>query len=263
MTNLILLFMIYGVLGWFVEVIYVGILSGKFYNRGFLYMPFLPIYAFGALFLTLTLQPNYGPLIVYVLAVFYTSCLEYATSVIMERLFHTRWWDYSAIKYNLNGRICLRNSLLFGILGLVVIYGLNPVFEQLITSLSTEAKRLIANGFLIILIIDLYFTLHKVSNLPLRDIRIISGKVKAYQRGKLKELDQLIDELDDFDIKHELSNFTRNISNQIKHPKLMLSLVFTIIIVIGLVTNSLVIIQLIALSIIILVFIGLYNYRHK
>ena len=44
-----------------------------------------------------------------------TSALEYFTSWFMEAVFHMRWWDYSRKKIQLNGRICLQNSLLFGL----------------------------------------------------------------------------------------------------------------------------------------------------
>ncbi len=262
MTNLILLFIIYGLLGWCVEVLYVFALSGRLYNRGFLHMPFLPIYAVGGIFITLALNPIYGPLNVYILGVVYTSILEYITSVVMERFFHTRWWDYSNIKFNVHGRICLRNSLLFGILGLIVIYGLNPIFEQLIISIPTAIKSSIINIFLIIFIFDLYITLHKVSNLPIRDIRIISGKVKAYQQGKLKEIDQLLTELDDLKLKHEIFEFTHNISNRFKSQKWFL-LILSITAIIGLFTHSLIFIQIIIIIAILIMFAYIYNRRHK
>ena len=45
------------------------------------------------------------------------SILEYSTSYILEKIFNTRWWDYSMDKFNINGRICLGTMIPFGILG--------------------------------------------------------------------------------------------------------------------------------------------------
>ena len=44
----------------------------------------------------------------------------------MEKLFKARWWDYSEYKLNLNGRICAATMIPFGILGVLVVYYLNP-----------------------------------------------------------------------------------------------------------------------------------------
>ena len=62
--------------------------------------------------------------------------LEYFTSSIMEKLFKTRWWDYSNRKFNLNGRICGENALLFGLGGVIIIYVIHPFLRTILSSLN-------------------------------------------------------------------------------------------------------------------------------
>lgn len=267
MTNIILLFIIYGLLGWIVEVLYVRYNSGHFYNRGFLHMPFLPIYAVGAITITISLQSLTNPLLVYGLGVIVTSILEYLTSFIMERLFHTRWWDYSHYKYNLNGRICLKNSLLFGVLSLVVIYGLNPLFFKVISIISEPSKQLIVNIFTGLFIVDLAYTLRNVSNMPIRDIRIISGKVKAYRDGKLRNLEELFDELNeyrhnDLSFREDLKDYTHKLAEKHQiHNLLLAALAF--ILVVGIIIGNIIILELISVIIVITISLYFYNRRHN
>ena len=50
----------------------------------------------------------------------------------MERMFNMRWWDYSNRFLNINGRVCLINSILFGIMGIIIIYFVHPSIKYLI-----------------------------------------------------------------------------------------------------------------------------------
>lgn len=105
-----MLFFIYAILGWIIETTLVSIEKRKFVNRGFLIGPYCPIYGFGGLAITILLK-NYtkDPIVLFLMAVIICGTLEYFTSYIMEKIFKARWWDYSAKKYNINGRICLEN----------------------------------------------------------------------------------------------------------------------------------------------------------
>lgn len=262
MINLIMLFIIYGCLGWIVEVAYVRILTGNFYNRGFLHMPFLPIYATGAVIVTVTLQSIDNPVLLFFFTVILTSILEYGTSAIMERLFHTRWWDYSKVRFNINGRICARNSLLFGVLGLFVIKISNPFFFNLIDKVSFYTKTTIVDLFIALFIIDLAYTLRNVSNLPIRDIRIISGKVKAYRDGKLKSLEELLEELEEFKLRDELKKYTNRFADKFEIHRLLIS-AFTIIIIFGLILNNIIVLELLLIIIVLAIFGIFYNIKHK
>ena len=122
-----LLFIIYSVAGWCMEVICKLIQYKRFINRGFLIGPWCSIYGYGALLITFLLQKyTDDALVLFVMAIVVCGTLEYLTSYFMEKIFKARWWDYSQRKFNLNGRICLGTIIPFGLLGLFIMYVSNP-----------------------------------------------------------------------------------------------------------------------------------------
>ena len=122
-----LLFMIYSVIGWCMEVTCKLIQHKRFINRGFLIGPYCPIYGYGAILITILLKKYiYDPWVLFVMAILVCGTLEYLTSFFMENIFKARWWDYSQRKFNLNGRVCLGTIIPFGILGLFIMYVSNP-----------------------------------------------------------------------------------------------------------------------------------------
>jgi uncharacterized membrane protein len=157
---------IYSFIGWIVEVLYVFATSQKLENRGFLTGPFLPIYGVGALFLILLVYPYVdNPFVVFIASVLITSALEFFTHLALDKLFHIRLWDYSSRPFNLQGRICLQNSLLFGVLALFLIYVLHPVVTSVVKGLPATASIAIASTLLGILVFDAansFFSLAKV-----------------------------------------------------------------------------------------------------
>jgi uncharacterized membrane protein len=131
----------------------------KFINRGFLIGPILPIYGFGVLLILASIKPNDNILMVLLKSVFVCSVLEYFTSWVMEVFFKTRWWDYSRRKFNINGRICLDTMIPFAILGLLVVYVLNPFLNYVIDHASIISNTVFASIFMILLVMDFIVTL--------------------------------------------------------------------------------------------------------
>ena len=131
-----LLFMIYAIAGWCMEVTCKLIQYKRFINRGFLIGPYCPIYGYGALLITFLLK-NYtnDPIILFFMAIIICGTLEYLTSYLMEKIFKARWWDYSQKKFNVNGRICLDTIIPFGILGIFIMYISNPFLINKIENL--------------------------------------------------------------------------------------------------------------------------------
>lgn len=157
-------FIIYSIIGWIMETTLIFINTKELINRGFLIGPYCPIYGFGAILMILYLtQYKDNILTVFILGVVTCSILEYLTSYFMEILFKTRWWDYSNHKFNLNGRICGQNSLLFGVGGLVIIYITQPVIIKLLSSIPTTIFNITTIAFLIIMIIDAILSINIVN----------------------------------------------------------------------------------------------------
>ena len=128
--SLIALFLIYSFIGWIVEVSAFLIQDHKFVNRGFLIGPVVPIYGTGGILITILLTKYQSdPIVLFCMAVIVCSILEYLTSYVMEKIFKTRWWDYSNKKFNINGRICLEGLILFGLGGFGFTYIFAPLLD--------------------------------------------------------------------------------------------------------------------------------------
>lgn len=163
---LFLFFIIYSFIGWFIEVAAVFFNDRKFVNRGFLMGPYCPIYGLGALIMLLIISKyENDPISLFFMFALYASILEYFTSFLMEKLFNARWWDYSHMKFNLNGRICLTNAILFGIMGVIFGYFLNPFIISLLDSIPVNILYIVSPTVIIIFIVDLSITFNVVSRL--------------------------------------------------------------------------------------------------
>ena len=131
--QLILLFTIYSFVGWACETAYCSIPAKRFINRGFLNGPFCPVYGFGALLVIYPLEPLSDHIVLlFLCGMIITSLLEYLTAYILEVCFHTKWWDYSQKKFNIHGRVCLKNSLLFGVMSVLLVKLLHPWVQWLL-----------------------------------------------------------------------------------------------------------------------------------
>ncbi len=155
-----ILFFIYSFLGWIMEVILTLITDKKFVNRGFLLGPCCPIYGCGCILLNLLLH-NYtnNILVLFILTMFTCSLLEYITSFLMEKIFKLRWWDYSQMKFNINGRICLETMTPFSILGVLAIKFATPFFITNINKLSEKTILIISIILITLFIIDVIISL--------------------------------------------------------------------------------------------------------
>lgn len=120
-------FFLYALLGWIYESTYVSVKKKSLVNRGFLNGPIIPLYGLGATLVYIVFwQYREQYLIVFLGGMILATLLEYITSLTMELIFHAKWWDYSDIKFNFQGRICLIASLFWGLLSLIMIVFIQP-----------------------------------------------------------------------------------------------------------------------------------------
>lgn len=150
-----LLFLMYSMVGWVMEILLTIVCLKKFVNRGVLIGPYLPIYGVGCLLIIFLVERfKDKPLLLVISSMLICSSLEYATSFLLETLFNTRWWDYSNSFMNLNGRICLSTTVLFGILGALIVYVINPVFMNVIDKMPVRMINVLFYFFASIMILD-------------------------------------------------------------------------------------------------------------
>ena len=147
-VNLILLFFVFSIAGWCMEVTLKYFEFGRFINRGFLTGPWLPIYGFGAVLCTVgthALAPvESGYLTTFAICFILCGVLEYMTSYILEKRFHARWWDYSKKPMNLHGRVWIGNLVLFGLGGVLIVHVFDPLLYKLFARVPLNARETLA-----------------------------------------------------------------------------------------------------------------------
>lgn len=162
----VLLFFVYSFLGWCLEVACKLVSDHKFVNRGFLIGPYCPIYGHGALIMTLLLNRYLNdPVTLFIMIILCCSLLEYFTSYFLEKIFHTRWWDYSGYRFNINGRICLETMVPFGLFGLFIMYITNPFFLGLINKISTPILISLTIILLVVYLVDNIISFKIIKNI--------------------------------------------------------------------------------------------------
>ena len=181
------------IIGWLFESLYSIVHTGRWERRGFLFGPFCPIYGIGvAAGLLLFNRPEIASGQIPAWAVFLASMagsavLEYSVSVSLEKLFGAVWWDYSDMPLNLNGRICLPASLLFGAGGLAVAYIIAPVFNSTCEQVPVLAFEIAALVIIAVLACDTTATVISLSDL-MSKITQIDKAFNGYADDKVLQL---------------------------------------------------------------------------
>lgn len=166
--ELSLLFFVYSTLGWCMEMLYMGIREKRLSNRGFLLGPCCPIYGAGMLGITILFQgSSRGYWFVFLSIIVLCSTLEYVSSALMERVFHTRWWDYHDMKFNIRGRICLETMLPFGLLGTFALYRINPLLIFWYHRVPSFLKDKLIPFLVLLFLVDLILSVAVLHSLSL------------------------------------------------------------------------------------------------
>ena len=159
-----LIFMIYSIMGWMVEIVYTAFVNKKFSNRGFLIGPYCPIYGVGVLLILILLSDFKDDIaVLFLLSIIVCSLLEYFTSYFMEKIFKARWWDYSRNKFNINGRICLETMIPFGLIACFVVSFLHPVIMSLLDKIPLSFLDAISLILAVVFIIDVILSFNIVN----------------------------------------------------------------------------------------------------
>lgn len=169
-------FGLFSVLGWVYECTYCAIKNRKWDNRGFLFGPVCPIYGVGVTLVIFVAQMvPAGPAArdipwweVFLGAALGSAILEYTTSYVLEKFFHARWWDYSNVPLNLNGRVCLPFALCFGAVGTLLYYFVCPAIADASGGLPLLAWEVLALLTVGIMSADLALTLSALTDVTKR-----------------------------------------------------------------------------------------------
>ncbi len=188
LTDLVWLFFIYSFAGWCMEVCYAAISRRKFVNRGFVNSPYCTIYGFSAVLFAIFLPELVNrPFFLFLGGLLLASIVEYTTGMLMEKIFHKKLWDYSAIKYNLSGYVCARYSLLWGLSAVATVGFLNPVLCNLLRRIPPLPTLVIQWAAVGLLAVDFITTAMAVLGMKVTAKRLSQLSEGMQQTSKLLE----------------------------------------------------------------------------
>ena len=188
-------FILYSVGGWIMETILYMVVQRRVVKRGFLFGPLCPIYGVGAILATVTLYDRVDNIfLLFLIGMVMCTTLEYVTHFVLEKLFHTTWWDYSNKRFNIKGRICLKNSLLFGVGIVLIVRVFQPAIIYATDQIPDTAILWISFVIYSILLIDLATTVSGLKNTveQLKDFQKLIG---GHMQKGLDTTDERISEL--------------------------------------------------------------------
>ncbi len=130
--NVIWLFFAYSFLGWLGETALAAVIEKKYVDRSVLFGPLCVVYGVAGILITFALEDLVGNWFFLILfSSIYATVVEWIAGHILERLTHTRWWDYTPLPWNLDGYVSLPTSLVWGVLGAVAIKWVMPLMGSL------------------------------------------------------------------------------------------------------------------------------------
>ncbi len=159
--HLIAAFIIYSVLGWFVESAYMSFCNHRLTNRGFAKGPFCPIYGFGAVIGYLVLNPLSGHYVtLYLTGAFLATTFEYLVGIMMQKLLGEVWWDYTEKPMNYKGIICLESTIAWGFYAVIITMFLHERVLHLIDAMDMAYGRILCIVILAIVTVDYLIRLY-------------------------------------------------------------------------------------------------------
>ena len=192
--EIIFIFVIYSFIGWILESVYKSILQKKIVNSGFLIGPFCPIYGYGALIMYYCLIGLKSDIfLLFISSLVILSVWEYIVGWGLEIVFKTKYWDYSNKFLNIGGRVCLLNSIFWGVLGVLFIKLIHPAICDLTANIPTIYIAIFLSISILYIVIDTIIT---AVNIIRTNIRI--EKIEEIQ----KELTKRVKVMNDM-VKHK------------------------------------------------------------
>ncbi|MCX4327969.1 MAG: putative ABC transporter permease [Lachnospiraceae bacterium] len=158
-------FYIFSFFGWIYECTFVSIRNRKFINRGFLTGPLLPLYGTGATLVYVMLLPfEPHPSLVFILGMVIATTAEYIAALVLEKLTHAKWWDYSNEPYNFQGRVALIPSMFWGFLSIFLFDFLEPFVIKIINLIPEKEGKYLLSAALVLSAADLIYTVFTTIN---------------------------------------------------------------------------------------------------
>ena len=153
-------FIVYCMMGWAVESLYMSFCERRLVNRGFSKGPFCPIYGFGATFGYILLHPFSNHIYaLYFAGVISATCFEFFVGILMQHFLHQVWWDYNEKPFNFRGIICLESSVAWGFYAIAVVRYLNPAIVRYLGMIPRRMGIVISTVVISVYMLDFFYHL--------------------------------------------------------------------------------------------------------
>ena len=158
--DLIFYFLIYSFIGWVIEGTYSASKGRRFLKDNFLVGPFKPMYAFAPIIILSLVTKSSNVFYIILISLIVPTLVEFISGVLLKGLFGRVWWDYSTLKYNIKGHICLQFSIYWIGLCFLLIYIVHPFIYSVYQSIYFIWDKIYLFAFLYIAI-DFTYTVIK------------------------------------------------------------------------------------------------------
>lgn len=131
---------IFSIVGLLIETVFCYVTTGVIESRkGLIWGPFCPVYGVGATILIVLLDKYKDKGIkLFIIGCIFGNLIEYGLSYLLEAMYGTRFWDYTYLGWNLNGRICIRYSIFWGILSVILIKFIKQWVDKIINKIPNS-----------------------------------------------------------------------------------------------------------------------------
>ena len=245
--------MIYSIIGWMIEVSYHAVTMGKVVNRGFLNGPLCPVYGSGVLMVLMVVDlcgewfgfetdlSRAKVIELFIIGIIFATLIELIAGFLLDQLFHARWWDYRDRRFNLNGYICLEFSIYWGLGIAFVLRVIQPVFENIVSSIPVRISWIMLSAFYIIFLVDIILTVLTILKLnkqleKMRDmeaaIQKLSGSMSEFiGTSTIKTVEKINESQDKVehakdelkeDIRDRIDKTKADLEERYKHLRLMI-----------------------------------------
>ncbi len=253
MINILWYFMIYSIIGWMIEVSYHAVTMGKVVNRGFLNGPLCPVYGSGVLMVLMVVDlcgewfgfetdlSRAKVIELFIIGIIFATLIELIAGFLLDQLFHARWWDYRDRRFNLNGYICLEFSIYWGLGIAFVLRVIQPVFENIVSSIPVRISWILLSAFYITFLVDIILTVLTILKLnkqleKMRDmeaaIQKLSGSMSEFiGTSTIKTVEKINESQDKVehakdelkeDIRDRIDKTKADLEDSYKHLRLMI-----------------------------------------
>ncbi len=201
-----LYFFFYSAVGWLVESCYCSVRPRKWVNRGFLTGPLCPIYGTGALVFLVFVLPikenillpvtiagrnlTLTPVVVFFAGLVFADIIEFTVSLLMEKMFHARWWDYSENFLNIQGRICFKHSIYWGLASIGFLYIIHPFVNRYFIKIPIDVVEVVLAVILIVFVVDVFDAVRKAM-----DVRALIDKIKKFRSDLAAQFGSTFDDI--------------------------------------------------------------------